>query len=60
MKTKPYQNPQQGDLQVYLTAAWHLVRIFLLNLPDFYKVNNNELDGNTDTEITEFSAICQQ
>jgi hypothetical protein len=60
MKTEPYQNPQQGDLQVYLTAVWHLVRIFLLNLPDFYKVNNNKLDSNKDTEITELSAICQQ
>jgi len=60
MKTEPYQNPQQGDLQVYSTAAWHLVRIFLSNLPDFYKVNNNELDSNKDIEITELSAICQQ
>jgi len=60
MKTVPYQNPQKGDLQVYLTAALHLVRIFLLNLPDFYKVNNNELGGNKDIAITELSAICQQ
>jgi hypothetical protein len=58
MKTEPYQNPQKGDLQVYLTAAWHLVRIFLLNPPDFYKVNNNEHGSNKHIAITKLSAIC--
>jgi len=60
MKTEPYQNPQKGDLRVYLTAAWHLVRIFLLNLPDFYKVNNNKLGSNKDTVMTELSAMRKQ
>lgn len=60
MKIEPYQNPQKEDLQVYLTAAWHLVQIFLLNLPDFYKVNNNELGSNKDIAMTKLSAICQQ
>jgi hypothetical protein len=57
MKTKPYQNPQKEDSQLYLTAAWHLVRIFLLNLPDFYKVNNNKLRSNKYIVMTELSVI---
>lgn len=60
MKTEPYQNPQTGDLRMYLTAAWHLVRICLLNLPDFYKVNNNELGSNKDIAMTKLSAIHKQ
>jgi hypothetical protein len=57
MKTKPYQNHQKENLQLYSTAAWHLVRIFPLNLPDFYKVNNNKLGSNQDTAVTELSAM---
>jgi len=57
MRTEPHQNPQKGDWQQYLTAAWHLARIFLSNLPDFCTVNNkvgNNKDNN-DTLITAWS-----